>query len=482
SSSFQRRSLAPSQVLKRKKGFDEEEEFGSRRKQKFRNGSQGEDHSILVTRPILAPLSTQMNTTCSTSFSVHEALIRKILAKPFKVPIPNYQGSTYSRGLGIKRKGPRRALHDPYEEDALVLHSPPELSAHEKLTVDLKIIIQLMIYGLMLVDFSLSLVTLWDTVSNTSLKSKDNTHKGLGKTLQCITLLWTLVRQGPDGQPIANKVIIVAPSSLVKNWYKELQKWLSGRISALAIDSGSKKEIDKKLEMFMSQQGKRITNPVLIISYETFRLHASVLHSGPVGLVICDEGHRLKNLESQTYLALDKLKTTKRILLSGTPIQNDLLEYFSLVHFVNGGILGSVSEFKKKFENPILRGRDADASDADHKRGTEKLVEVNNLQEFCVVDKEEDVERHFSVGELKDLFRLNEDTLSDTHDKFKCRRCVNNIQVHPPPDGTDCSADLSQWNHCADRKGLDDILLKGAWSSGVSFVFHQKSHDKKLGL
>lgn len=100
----------------------------------------------------------------------------------------------------------------------------------------------------------------------------------------------------------------------------------------------------------------------------------------------------------------------------------------------------------------------------------------------CVVDKEEDVERHFSVGELKDLFRLNEDTLSDTHDKFKCRRCVNNIQVHPPPDGTDCSADLSQWNHCADRKGLDDILLKGAWSSGVSFVFHQKSHDKQLGL
>lgn len=42
-------------------------------------------------------------------------------------------------------------------------------------------------------------------------------------------------------------------------------------------------------EMFMSQQGKRITYPVLIISYETFRLHASVLHSGPVGLVICDE-------------------------------------------------------------------------------------------------------------------------------------------------------------------------------------------------
>jgi len=239
-----------------------------------------------------------MNTNCSTSFSVHEALIRKILAKPFKVPIPNYQGSTYSRGLGIKRKGPRRALHDPYEEDALVLHSPPELSAHEKLTVDLEsqevhVVVDPVLSKVLRPHQREGVKFLYDCVTGERIKNSYGCimadEMGLGKTLQCITLLWTLVRQGPDGQPIANKVIIVAPSSLVKNWYKELQKWLSGRISALAIDSGSKKEIDKKLEMFMSQQGKRITNPVLIISYETFRLHASVLHSGPVGLVICDE-------------------------------------------------------------------------------------------------------------------------------------------------------------------------------------------------
>jgi len=52
------------------------------------------------------------------------------------------------------------------------------------------------------------------------------------------------------------------------------------------------------------------------------------------------QGHRLKNSENQTYAALSQLKTKRRILLSGTPIQNDLLEYFSLVHFVNVGILG----------------------------------------------------------------------------------------------------------------------------------------------
>lgn len=50
------------------------------------------------------------------------------------------------------------------------------------------------------------------------------------------------------------------------------------------------------------------------------------------------------------------LKAKRRVLLSGTPIQNDLLEYFSLIHFVNEGLLGSASEFKRKFENYILKG------------------------------------------------------------------------------------------------------------------------------
>lgn len=53
------------------------------------------------------------------------------------------------------------------------------------------------------------------------------------------------------------------------------------------------------------------------------------------------------------------LRAKRRVLLSGTPIQNDLLEYFSLVHFVNEGILGTAAAFRKHFENPILRGRDA---------------------------------------------------------------------------------------------------------------------------
>ena len=131
--------------------------------------------------------------------------------------------------------------------------------------------------------------------------------------------------------------------------------------------------------------GRRCCQPVLIISYETFRLHCSILHSGEIGLVICDEGHRLKNQENQTYLALNQIKATRRVILSGTPIQNDLLEYFSLVHFVCPGLLGSSCEFRRHFENPILKGRDAAATDADHKKGNERLEELIALVSRCII-------------------------------------------------------------------------------------------------
>ncbi|KAL0190280.1 hypothetical protein M9458_012978, partial [Cirrhinus mrigala] len=63
---------------------------------------------------------------------------------------------------------------------------------------------------------------------------------GLGKTLQCITLI-------PDFKPEIDKAIVVSPSSLVRNWYNEVGKWLGGRVQPLAIDGGSKNEIDRKL-------------------------------------------------------------------------------------------------------------------------------------------------------------------------------------------------------------------------------------------
>ncbi|MCL4134305.1 UNVERIFIED_CONTAM: hypothetical protein GTU68_060066, partial [Idotea baltica] len=208
---------------------------------------------------------------------------------------------------------------------------------------------------------------------------------GLGKTLQCIALLWTLLKQGPNLLPIISKCIIVCPSSLVKNWHNEINKWLKGRLNSLSIDSGTREEVNRNILSFMDTYGRKPANPVLILSYESYRLHAEILQKSPVGLLICDEGHRLKNFESQTYQALMSIQSERRIIISGTPIQNDLLEYFSLVHFVNEGILGTAADFRRKFEAPILKSRDADASDQDHETGKRRMEELYAIVNRCII-------------------------------------------------------------------------------------------------
>ena len=65
-----------------------------------------------------------------------DCIISKLLSKPFKIPIKDYKGPSLSRGLGIKRQQIRKSLHDPFEENALVLFEPPEYSAHDLMKMD----------------------------------------------------------------------------------------------------------------------------------------------------------------------------------------------------------------------------------------------------------------------------------------------------------------------------------------------------------
>ncbi len=127
------------------------------------------------------------------------------------------------------------------------------------------------------------------------------------------------------------------------------------------------------------------------MSYETLRLNVEELRDTPVGLLLCDEGHRLKNGESQTFTALNGLNVQKRVILSGTPIQNDLSEYFSLLNFANPNYLGTRNDFRKKYELPILRGRDADGSDADRRKGDECLAELLTLVNKFIIRRTNDI-------------------------------------------------------------------------------------------
>lgn len=217
---------------------------------------------------------------------------------------------------------------------------------------------------------------------------------GLGKTLQCIALLWTLLKQSPDaGKSTIQKAIVVCPSSLVKNWANELVKWLGAdAITPFAIDGkATKEELTRQLRQWAISSGRSVTRPVIIVSYETLRLNVEELKDCKIGLLLADEGHRLKNGDSQTFTALNSLNVTRRVILSGTPIQNDLSEYFSLISFANPDLLGTRLEFRKRFEIPILRGRDADASDKDRQRGDECLSELLGIVNKFIIRRSNDL-------------------------------------------------------------------------------------------
>lgn len=194
---------------------------------------------------------------------------------------------------------------------------------------------------------------------------------GLGKTLMTIALIWTLLKQNPrasqvpcsqSGVPLqgsCSKVLIVCPVTLIANWKREFGKWLNlTRIGILTLSANNTAERDRyDVRNFLKVQR---TYQVLIVGYEKLLTVSEELKSSKssLDLLVCDEGHRLKNGASKILNILKALDVDRKVLLSGTPIQNDLIEYYTVVDFINPGVLGSFSSFKKHFINPILRARD----------------------------------------------------------------------------------------------------------------------------
>ncbi|ORZ13350.1 SNF2 family N-terminal domain-domain-containing protein [Lobosporangium transversale] len=191
---------------------------------------------------------------------------------------------------------------------------------------------------------------------------------GLGKTLQTITLIWTLLKQSPyygEESCVIKKALIVCPASLIKNWQKEFKKWLGiERLRVFAVDS--------KSTMTDFTLGK--IYPVMIIGYEKLRTVQDELVNTNFDIIVCDEGHRLKTSNIKTAQVIRSFSTMRRIILSGTPIQNDLGELFSMIDFVNPGLFENYSSFKRVFEDPIVKSRQPDCSSSDALLGLERYL------------------------------------------------------------------------------------------------------------
>ena len=213
---------------------------------------------------------------------------------------------------------------------------------------------------------------------------------GLGKTLQTIALLWTLLKQnpiceGPHGSPpVIKKALIVCPVTLINNWRKEFRKWLGiDRLGVYVFD-------DSKKRITEFTKGKAYH--VGIIGYEKLRTVVEDLKKGHgIDIVIADEGHRLKTAKNKSAQAIKSLNTSRRVILSGTPIQNDLSEFFMMVDFVNPDLLGSFKTFTKEFEIPIVKSRQPSASKKDVEKGEARSEELASLTSMFILRRTADI-------------------------------------------------------------------------------------------
>lgn len=206
---------------------------------------------------------------------------------------------------------------------------------------------------------------------------------GLGKTIQIIAFLAGL----HYSKKITKPVIVVAPATVMKQWVNEFHTWWPPfRVSILhtsgsgMIDVGREsreedelisaapRSIGKKPLTKAQKSAKKIVDRVvqeghiLVTTYSGLQSYAELLIPIDWEYAVLDEGHKIRNPNTAITIYCKELRTANRIILSGTPMQNNLVELWSLFDFVFPMRLGTLVNFRQQFEFPIRQGGYANAS------------------------------------------------------------------------------------------------------------------------
>lgn len=208
---------------------------------------------------------------------------------------------------------------------------------------------------------------------------------GLGKTIQAISFIAGL----HYSKVLTKPVIIVCPATVMKQWVKEFHRWWPAlRVSILhtsgsgMLDTHREDRMEREMEFqeygsldpTLTRAGKAAkkivdkvqrNGHVLITTYSGLQTYAEFLVPIEWETAILDEGHKIRNPNTGITISCKELRTPNRIILSGTPMQNNLTELWSLFDFVFPMRLGTLVSFRNQFEFPIKRGGYANASNLD---------------------------------------------------------------------------------------------------------------------
>ncbi|RUS80578.1 hypothetical protein EGW08_011672, partial [Elysia chlorotica] len=169
---------------------------------------------------------------------------------------------------------------------------------------------------------------------------------GLGKTVQCVAILAHLVNMGVPGP-----FLVCAPLSTIPNWFAEFQRFAPEVPTVLYHGhKDTRAKLAKKIHRRHNVQNKVSVQPVVITSYEVAMIDRKYLGNHEWKYLIVDEGHRIKNTHCRLIKELRMYKSTHRLLLTGTPLQNNLAELWSLLNFLLPEIFDDLGSFEAWFD------------------------------------------------------------------------------------------------------------------------------------
>jgi ATP-dependent DNA helicase len=174
---------------------------------------------------------------------------------------------------------------------------------------------------------------------------------GLGKTIQTIAFL-AYLRENEQYGPY----LIAAPLSTTSNWVDEFQKWTPS--IPVVLYHGDKKEREKLRRTRLRRPGNE-DFPVVVTSYEICMNDRKFLANYGWKFIIIDEGHRIKNLNCRLIRELQSYQSANRLLITGTPLQNNLAELWSLLHFLMPQIFDKLEAFESWFDFSGLKDKNA---------------------------------------------------------------------------------------------------------------------------
>jgi superfamily II DNA or RNA helicase len=182
---------------------------------------------------------------------------------------------------------------------------------------------------------------------------------GLGKTLQVLALLAatrgqsaTEPESGVLTSPHRAPSLVVCPTSLVSNWVAEAAKFTPG-LRVLALEGSQRHQLFPQ-----------VTDQDLVVtSYALLRRDADEYRAFEFDTVVLDEAQHIKNRQTQNAQAVKSIRSRHRLVLTGTPLENSVLDLWSIFDFLMPGYLGTAQDFRDRYEGPIVREKSAPAQD-----------------------------------------------------------------------------------------------------------------------